>query len=98
MSMTGVNGGGLLGNVKVITTNGRGLNVEELADLALRKLIYIGDNAPPELADQARQFKEQIRVVLIRYMHQAIVSDRTTLWNNLKGAGYKEVADIILKI
>jgi len=85
-------------DVKAFTTSGRGLNVEELADMALRKLIHIADTAPPELREQANRFKESIRVVLIRYLHQAIKSDRTTLYNDLRGAGFPEVADIILKI
>jgi len=87
-----------IGEVKAFTTSGRGLNVEEIADLALRKLIHIGDTAPPVLREQAHQFRERIRHVLIHYLHQAIKSDRTTLYNELRGAGYPEVADIILKI
>jgi len=87
-----------LGAVKAYTTSGRGLNVEELADLAMRRILTVADTAPPVIKEQAQQFKENIRVLLINYMHQAIRSDRTTLYNNLRGAGFKEVADIILKI
>lgn len=96
--MLSVESGAHPGDVRAFTTSGRGLNVEELADMAMRKLIHVADTAPPDLREQANQFKENIRRLLIQYMHQAIKSDRTTLYNNLRGAGFSEVADIILKI
>lgn len=96
--MLSVNGNAQPGDVRAYTTSGRGLNVEELADMAMRKMIHIADTAPPDLREQANQFKAQIRLLLIAYMHQAIKCDRTTLYNNLRGAGFPEVADIILKI
>lgn len=90
--------GGQVGEVRAYATSGRGLNVEELADMAMRKMIHVADTAPADLREQANQFKQQIRLLLIAYMHQAIKSDRTTLYNNLRGAGFPEVAEIILKI
>ena len=94
--MLSVQGGSQIGDVKAYTTSGRGLNVEELADMAMRKLIHVADTSP--LADQARMFRENIRILLIQYMNQAIRSDRTTLYNQLKNAGHPEVAELILKI
>lgn len=96
--MLSTNGFAVPGDVKAYTTSGRGLNVEELADMAMRKLVHVADTAPPDLREQANQFKAQIRLLLIAYMHQAIKSDRTTLYNQLRGAGFSEVADIVLKI
>lgn len=96
--MESVNGASLVGAVQAFGTHGRGLNVDELTDLALRKIIYIADTCHPEIREQANQFKERMRPVIARYMHQAIKSDRTTLYNQLRGAGFPEVADIILKI
>lgn len=96
--MLSVATGSEVGEVKAYGTNGRGLNVEEIADMAMRKLIHVADTAPPDLREQAHQFKANIRALLITYMHQAIRSDRTTLYNQLRGAGFPEVADIILKI
>lgn len=92
------NGQFIAGDVRAYTTQGRGLNVEEIADMALRRLVHIADTAPPELREQAFQFKANIRRLLIEYMHQAIKSDRTTLYNNLKGSGFPEVAEIVLKL
>jgi hypothetical protein len=86
------------GEVRAYTTSGRGLNVEELADMAMRKLIHVADTAAPALQDQARIFKENVRALMITYMHQAIKSDRTTLYNQLRDAGNTEIAELILRI
>lgn len=96
--MLSVEAGGQPGDVKAYGTSGRGLNVEELADMAMRKMIHVADTAAPALQDQARMFKEQIRMLMIAYMHQAIKSDRTTLWNKLRDAGNPEIAELILRI
>ena len=96
--MLSVETGTQIGDVRAYTTSGRGLNVEELADMAMRKLIHVADTAAPALQDQARMFKEIVRALMIAYMHQAIKSDRTTLYNQLRDAGNPEVAEIILRI
>ena len=96
--MLSVEAGAQVGDVKAYTTSGRGLNVEELADMAMRKLIHVADTAAPALQDQARMFKENVRALMIAYMHQAIKSDRTTLYNKLRDAGNVEIAEIILRI
>jgi hypothetical protein len=81
--------------VDVITTSGRGMTPEEVADLALSKLISISDTAPPEIAAQAKAFKERMRLVLVHYMRQAIASDRTTVYNALKREGHSDLAELI---
>lgn len=97
--MKGIDGIPGLGAVNAYTTSGRGLNVEELAEMAMRKVLHIADTAPPDLREQAQQFKMRLRnEVLVPFMHQAIRSDRTTLANQLRGAGFAEVADIVLRI
>ncbi len=96
--MQGMEAGPVAGPVKAYGTHHRGLNVEELADMAMNKLIHVADTAAPALQDQARIFKERIRGLLISYMHQAIKSDRTTLWNQLREAGNAEIAELILRI
>ena len=81
--------------VDVLTTSGRGMTAEEVAELALNKLISISDTAPPEIAAQAKAFKERMRMVLVHYMRQAIASDRTTVYNILKDAGHLDIAETI---
>ena len=71
--------GAEVGSVMVHTTNNRGHTPEELAEMALDKIIYIGEDVPEPLRDQALAYKERLRAVLIFYMQQAIKSERTTI-------------------
>ena len=84
--------------VDVVATSGRGMTAEEVADLALNKLISISDTAPPELAAQAKAFKERMRMVLVHYMRQAIASDRTTVYNILNREGHPDLAELIRRL
>ncbi len=81
--------------VDVKITNGRGMTPEEVTELALGKLISISDTAPPEIAAQARAFRDRMRLVIVYYMKQAIASDRTTVYNALKDAGHPDLAQMI---
>lgn len=84
--------------VEVVTTSGRGMTPEEVTELALNKLISISDTAPKEIADQARAYKERMRMVITHYMRQAIASDRTTVYNILRDAGHPDLADMIRRL
>jgi len=84
--------------VSVMTTSGRGMTPEEVAELALAKLISISDSAPPEIAEQARAYRERMRLVLIHYMRQAIASDRTNMYNLLMDAGHPDLAETIRRL
>jgi hypothetical protein len=85
----------LFGDFKIYTTDNRGFTPEELADMALEKIIFVGKDANPLLKDQAIAFKENIRGVLIHYLNQAIQSDRTTLSNKLREAGHPELIKLL---
>lgn len=88
----------MVGNTKAFATQGRGLNPEEIADLALDKILFVADTAHPAIKEQAKTFKEDIKKVLVMYIKQAIKSDRTTLYNKLRDAGLTNAANIITKI
>ena len=92
MQVTGQMG---LGQLEVRTTNGRGFTPEELAEGALNRILYVGENVHPVIRDQAVVFKEHIRQVLLHYMKEAVKSDRTTLANNLKAAGHPELTKLL---
>jgi hypothetical protein len=84
-----------LGTVQVFTTNNRGFSSEELAERALSYIINIGDNAPPVIADQARAFQENLREVLIYFMHEAMRSRNVTLAAKFTQAGFPELVKLI---
>lgn len=90
-----INGGALLGEIKAMTVSGRGFTPEELAEVALEKIVYIGEGSHPVIRDQAEAFRQQIRAVLIRYMHQAVASHNTTLANRLREAGHPELIKLL---
>lgn len=86
-----------LGNIdfKVHTTSGRGHTPEELAEFALNKIMYVSKDANPLIREQAEAFKGYIRQVLVKYLNQAVQSDRTTLANKLREAGHSDLIKIL---
>ena len=66
-----------VGSVMVHTTSNRGHSAEELAEMALDKIVFIGEDAP--IQAQALAYRENIRRILIFYMRQAMLSERSTL-------------------
>lgn len=88
-------GGALLGQITAISVSGRGFTPEEVAEMALDKIIYIGESSHPALRDQAEAFRDQIRTVLVKYMRQAVISHNTTLANKLRDAGHPELIKLL---
>lgn len=87
--------GFLGGNVIVHSTSGRGFSPEELAEMALDKIVYVGSKSHPVIREQAEAFKNNLRVVLIQYLQQAVRSDRTTIANRLREAGHPELTILL---
>ena len=84
-----------IGNVMVMTTEGRGFTPEEIAERALDKIIYVGSNTHPVIRDQAEAFKDSIRAVLVQYMHEAVKSHNVTLVNKFRKMGYPELIGVL---
>ena len=84
--------------VNVHTTHNRGSTPEEVASSCANKIIQVGDNAAPEIQEQARAYKEHIEKVIAFYMKEAIKSDRTTVCNVIKEAGHVDLAEHIRRI
>ena len=83
------------GNIKVMTTQGRGFTPEEVAERALDKIIAVGGQSHPIIREQAEAFRENIRKVLVFYMKEAVRSHKVTLVNKFKKAGYPELVKIL---
>lgn len=94
--MDGQQGAFDFGDVQVLTTSGRGFTPEEIAERALDKIMYVGENSHPAIREQALAFREQIRHVLVYYMYEAIKSDRTTQIVKLQEAGHPELAKLFV--
>tara|TARA_Y100000004_G_scaffold142190_1_gene161702 strand:+ start:456 stop:740 length:285 start_codon:yes stop_codon:yes gene_type:complete len=84
--------------VDVYTTNNRGFTPEEVAKRCADKIVEVSDRATPEVREQARAFKEHLEKVIAFYMKEAIKSDRTTVYNAIKDAGYEKLAEHIRRL
>ena len=86
---------GDVGSVMVMTSDNRGFTPEEIADRALDKIMYVGSQTHPAIRDQAEAFRENIRKVIVFYMHEAIRSHNVTLVSKFKQAGHPELTAIL---
>ena len=93
--MLSTNGAAELGSIIIHKVDNRGFTPEELAEQALNKIIYVGDQSHPLVRDQALAFRENIRHVLIAYMNRAVESHNITLQNRLTEAGHPELIKLL---
>jgi hypothetical protein len=93
--MFSANGSVEVGTVLLHKVDHRGFTPEELAEQALNKIIYVGDQSHPAIRDQANAYREHIRAVLTFYMQRAIQSNNTTLANRLREAGHPELVKLL---
>jgi len=84
-----------IGEIIAHKVDNRGFNAEELAEQALNKIIYVGDQSHPLIREQAEAFREHIRQILIFYMKRAIESRNTTLINRFNQAGHPELIKLL---
>ena len=84
--------------VTVHTSDNKGFSPEEVASRCADKIIQVGENAPLEIQEQARAYKEHIEKVIAFYMKEAIKSDRTTVVNAIKNAGQEKLAELIRRL
>jgi hypothetical protein len=93
--MSGFSGGINVGPVNVFTTQNRGFTAEEIAERALDKIIYVGEESHPAIIEQAKVYKDNIRMVLVKYLREAQNSERTTICAKLTMQGHSDLAKII---
>jgi hypothetical protein len=83
---------GTPGAVSVMTSANGGHSPEQIAELCVDKLIRVSDSAPPEIAAQARAFREQMLAVVLHYVKVAAAEDRATVTTKLEQGGYELLA------
>ena len=84
-----------VGQVAVTTTEHKGHDPEFWAQAAADRIISVGGNCHPAIAQQAEAFKESVRATALHCIQEAIKSDRTTLIAEFERQGHKDMADII---
>tara|TARA_R100001594_G_scaffold60915_1_gene94865 strand:+ start:9404 stop:9694 length:291 start_codon:yes stop_codon:yes gene_type:complete len=92
------NGESNLSAVNVFTSMDRGHTPEQLAEMALNKIIDINEKAPPVIKEQALIYKDRLRDILLYYMKSMAKSERTTIWALMKKQGHEDIAEIIRRL
>jgi len=87
-----------IGNVNVMTSNEGGLTNEQIADLAVDKIVSISNDAPPHIRQQANQFREHLKNVLYHYLLLARNEERGSIIQALRSSGQKETAEYIRRL
>lgn len=97
MSLQGLGATAVAGSmdVGVMTTNNRGLNADELADMLLNKVFYVSQDAPPSVMEQAREYRDKLRVLFVHYLTQAQTNQNVSIYNILMQAGQTSAAEIV---
>jgi hypothetical protein len=86
------------GTVNVVTSSGGGHTPEQVAQLCVDRLISVSSSAPPEIAMQARAFKEQMLAVVLHYVMMAAREDRESVIAKLEQVGAADVAQQIRRL
>ena len=87
-----------VGSVNVHTSDKGGLSNEQIADLAVDKIVSISDQAPPHVRQQANQFREHLKKVLYHYLLLARKEERGSIIQALRASGQKETAEYIRRL
>lgn len=84
-----------VGKFMVQTTDNRGWSVDEIADRAVDRIVYVGGKSHPVIREQAEAFKKELRNVLVGYLNEAVKCDRATLAVKFKDAGFPELTKLL---
>ena len=87
-----------VGQVVVTTTVDKGHDPSFWAARAVDRIVSVGGNCHPLIAQQAEAFKEAVHKTVELCIKEAIKSDRTTLIAELERPGHKDMADILRRI
>lgn len=93
--MNGNSGKPEVGTVNVVTLDYRGFTPEELAEMALARIISVGEASHPAIIAQALAFKDDIRKVLVHYMRMAQQSEQGNIYGRLAKHGQADTAEMI---
>lgn len=78
--------------VTVVTSNHGGHTPEAIAEMCVGKILFVAETAPPELAQQAEAFRQQLLGVILQYVRLAATEDRATVCAKLTQSGLSDLA------
>tara|TARA_R100001244_G_scaffold78926_1_gene62235 strand:- start:220 stop:510 length:291 start_codon:yes stop_codon:yes gene_type:complete len=91
-------GSGIIGKVQVFTSTNGGHSPEQMAEMALNKIMQVNETTPSPIKEQALAFRNDVKKVLIYYMEKMAQSERTTIWALMKKQGHDDIAEIIRRL
>jgi len=89
---------GEIGNVSVVTTQNGTLPTGHWAERATSRIVSVGENAPPVIAEQAQVFRDQVYRAIDYYIKEAIKEDRSKVITLLRSAGHNDLANSVEKL
>jgi|TARA_R110001583_G_scaffold183571_2_gene342231 hypothetical protein len=87
-----------VGNALVFTSDNGGHTPEQMAEMALNKIMIVSSSAPPAIRDQAIEYREKLKEVLVFYMNKMAENERTTILALLNQQGQSDTAEIIRRL
>ena len=84
--------------VNVMTSDNGGLSDEQIAQMAVDKIVAVSDNAPDVIREQAHVFKENVKKLLFHYLVLARQEERATIVYTIRNSGNKELAEYIRRL
>ena len=84
-----------LGAFEVSTTQNKGHDIEFWAKTATDRIVNIGGNAHPIIAQKAEEFKQYVFQTIVYYMQQSALSEKATLAGEMEKQGHSDMAKII---
>jgi hypothetical protein len=87
-----------LGNAIVFTSDHGGHTPEQMAEMALNKIMIVSSTAPPAIRDQAIEYRDKLKEVLVLYMNKMADNERTTILALLNQQGHVDLAEIIRRL
>lgn len=87
-----------IGNALVFTSDNGGHTPEQMAEMALNKIMIVSSSAPPAIRDQAIEYREKLKEVLVFYMNKMAENERTTILALLNKQGHSDMAEIIRRL
>ena len=96
--MLDCDGRGDIGDVMVYTSDNSGHSPDQIADMALNRIMSVSENAPPVIRDQAMAHRDKLKEILIYYMKSMANSERTTICALMEKQGHNDMAEIIRRL
>lgn len=87
-----------VGAYSVHTTSGVGHSPEFWTERLVERLIHVSESAPPVIKQQAMAYREALQAVVLDGVRKAILSNHTTVINELRKAGMPEAAALVYEL